>query len=176
MTVIFFYRSSFLIGVRATQRIGVIGFLALVAVACSDDRNRIEDSKQPVLAREEAQRSTATESNRPPVRSTLRLGARSYELGVVLCFGTSMATVTASDSHQRDDYPVVSAKIYDPARSGGHSMNTFSALFENSEPAEHWILHEGTVEKGGDTIAASGTLKGSLLLPNDDGTRRSVPM
>ena len=121
-------------------------------------------------------KSDAVAAKKNQSTSELGLDGAVYKFDVVVCFGTSTATVTASDSQDRDDHPVVSAKIYDPAMSGGHSINTFSALFENSEPVEHWILHEGTVEKSGDTIAASGTLKGSLLLPNDDGTRRSVPM
>lgn len=147
--------------------------MAILGLASCNDNAPSSTARSRPAAETMAVDSSSEHSTR---KTTFSLGQKSYGLDVVICFGTSMATITASDSQQRSESPVVSIKIYDPAMSGGYSINTFSALFDNSEIAEHWILHEGIVEKSGNTITASGTLKGSLLLPNDDGTRRSMPM
>ena len=99
-----------------------------------------------------------------------------FELDTVICFGSSTATITSSDSQKRADHPVVSIKIYDPAMSGGQSINTFSAHFDRGDHEEHWKLLEGTVEKQGKTVTASGTLTGTLLLPQPGGTRKSAAL
>ncbi len=114
--------------------------------------------------------------NKKTKRGQFQLGQDEFELGVVICFGTSTATAIASDSQKRSDYPVVTLKTYDPAMTGGQSFNTASALFERDGYGEHWKLHEGSVEKDGDVFTASGTLEGNLLLPKPDGTRESAPL
>ena len=106
--------------------------------------------------------------------ATLILGEQSFTLDVVVCIGTSTASVVASDSQKRRDYPTLTVKTYDPAMTGGRSINTASALFEREGYGEHWMLHEGIVEKDGNLFTAEGTLKGSRLLPRGDGTRESA--
>ena len=108
--------------------------------------------------------------------STFRLGDHMYELGMVICFGTSPITVTASDPQKRSDHPVVSIRIYDDSVKYGQSFDTVSALFFHDDYEEHWKLEVGEIKKVGNTVVASGTLNGNLLLPKPDGTRRSVPM
>ena len=108
--------------------------------------------------------------------ASLSLGEQTFELDVVICIGTSTASVVASDSQKRTNYPVLTVKTYDPAMTGGQSINTASALFELDGYGEHWKLHEGAVNRDGKLFTASGTLEGSLLTPKSDGTRESMPL
>ena len=108
--------------------------------------------------------------------ASLVIGERAFNLDLVVCIGTSMATVVASDLQKRPDYPVLTVKTYDPAMTGGESFNSVSVLFERDGYGEHWVLHDGTLTKDGKVFAAAGTLEGSRLMPKSDGTRESSPL
>ena len=154
---------------------------ALIASACGDSgtteiSRTVAEKRQADSATDINGTSDALKTSKRKRRGSVSLGNDTYDLNVVLCMGTTTTTVTASDSQSRSDYPVVAVKIYDPAMSGGMSINTASAIFERDGYGEHWKLHEGLVERNGDVVTASGTLKGNLLLPKPDGTRESAPL
>lgn len=133
-----------------------------------------------VLATErQADSATAVPLVQRPARkkgASLVLGEQSFALDVVLCIGTSMASAVASDSQKRPDYPVITIKTYDPAMTGGESIDTVAVYFERDGYGEHWTLQEGVVARDGKVFTAIGKLGGSRLLPQIDGTRKSVPL
>lgn len=151
-------------------------FMVLAVLSACVDAERSTAKEQGEMASTGTASQGTTDLASSKKRARLQLGDAAYELGIVFCMGTTTATITANDSQRRADHPVVSVKIYDPAMTGGQSHDTVSAYFERDGYGENWALEEGSVERDGDTVTASGTLKGHRLVPREDGTRESAPL
>lgn len=151
-----------------------IAMSILFGCSADTDTGRSVSAKQEQSDSQEA--TTEARQSAKKKSASLVLGESAFNLDLVMCIGTSMATVVASDSQKRPDNPVLTVKTYDPAMTGGQSFNTVSVVFERNGYGEHWVLHEGTVSKDGKVFAAAGTLEGSRLMPKNDGTRESMPL
>lgn len=109
-------------------------------------------------------------------KAELALGDESFNFDSITCIGTSMANAVAADRANRDGFPTVTLKTFDLAMTGGMNSNTASVQFSGSTRNELWVLHDGDVKKDGDAFEASGTLKGTMMQTQPDGTLKSQPL
>ena len=134
--------------------------------AGGDEDNSERRAPPPRLANEASPKGSVT----------LTLGDEVYDLDSITCIGTSMATAVAKDRADRDGYPTVTLKTFDPAMTGGIDSNTASIQFRDSTRNELWVLDEGSVSRDGNSFHALGTAKGNLMVTQPDGTQKPQPL
>ncbi len=147
----------------------------VLLVSCSEDGQTNAEKEDATIAIVHTL-STAREESINKKHAALELGGKHYELGMVICIGTTTATITANDSQKRADFPIVSVKTYDSAMTGGQSIDSVSAYFERDGYGENWSLHGAVIVRDGDLVSASGTLKVQRLVLKEDDTRTSAPI
>lgn len=153
-------------------------FMPLISLllfsACSNEDN--EPAAKPVETVNPVASSPA-KTLAPRGSAYLRLGDKKYELDVVFCTGTTMATAVASDSQKRPDHPVITIRTYDDSMTGGVDTNTASAVFDDGTSRQHWKRYQGgNVSRREKTFSANGFLEGSRMIEQAGGTLKSAPL
>lgn len=161
------------------RSISIAMFVALLLLAClagCDSRPTSQsvtaDSDVPIA---EAIAEVATDVVSAG-NAQLALGDESYQLDSITCIGTSMATAVAADRANRDGYPNVTLRTFDPAITGGVDSNTASIQFRSTTRDELWLLNEGSVTRDGNTFEAAGSVTGTQMVTQPDGTLKSQPL
>ena len=157
----------------AQARLAICLLLAGVSTACGEVP---EEKELPVSVQGEQRQSMDAVNAASTSKATLTMGEDSFEFDSVTCIGTSMATAIAADRADRDNYPTVTLKTFDPAFTGGVDSNTASVQFRGSERNELWVLDEGNVSRSDTGFQASGTITGNRMVTQADGTLKPHPL
>jgi len=123
-----------------------------------------------------AKELTNTIVGRKRGKASIRFGDDTFELDVIICVGTSMATAVASDRAKRAGYPIVTIKTYDPALFGGVMQNSILVFVDREDHQEQWKLQNGNIAKNGNVFTANGALEGFRMVEQEGGTTKRVKL
>jgi len=161
----------------SARHIGVMLVTALFTACGGDQQTEAQESPISEPTAENAVRELAnTTVSVKRGKASIRLGDNTFNLDVIVCVGTSMATAVASDRAKRAGYPIVTIKTYDPALSGGVMQNSILVFVDREDHQEQWKLQNGNIAKNGNVFTANGALEGFRMVVQEGGTTKRVKL